>query len=75
VLLLVFDVDHLLAVAAFADVAAAVGLVKVDAVRGESLVAVAALLGLGLHCSYYSNYCFLNIQRCIHLPPYNINNQ
>lgn len=31
-LLLVFDVDHLFAVAAFADVAAAVGLVKVDAV-------------------------------------------
>lgn len=31
-LLLVFDVDHLVAVAAFADVAAAVGLVEVDAV-------------------------------------------
>ena len=57
-LLLVFDVDHLFAVAAFADVAAAVGLVEVDAVRGEGLVAVAALLRLGLHFSYYSNYCF-----------------
>lgn len=43
-LLLVFDVDHLVAVAAFADITAAIGLMKVDAVGGERFVAVAAFL-------------------------------
>jgi len=61
VLLLVFDVDHLVAIAAFADVAAAVSLVEVNAVGGERFVAVAAFLGFGLHFGYYSNYAFRNI--------------
>lgn len=48
-LLLIFDVDHFIAVLALTDVAATVGLMKIDAVDGEGFVAVGALLGLALH--------------------------
>lgn len=58
-LLLFFDIDHLVTVFALADVAPAVGLVKVDAIDGEDLLAVFTLLVLWLHFSYYSNKVFL----------------
>ena len=60
-LLLVFDVDHFFAIFAFTDIAAAVGFVKVDTIAWEHFKAVAALLILGLHFSYYSNILFFYI--------------
>lgn len=58
-LLLFFDVDHLVAVFALADVAATIGLVKVYAIYGKDLFAVFTFLVLWLHFSYYSNKVFL----------------
>lgn len=58
-LLLFLDIDHLVAIFALADVAAAVGLVKVYAIDREDLFAVFAFLVLWLHFSYYSNKVFL----------------
>ena len=39
-LLLIFEVDHFVALLAFANVAAAVGFVKVDSVTGEFFFAI-----------------------------------
>ncbi len=48
-LLLVLDVDHFIAVFTFPNIAAAIGFVEVDAIKGEHLVAVTAFLVLCLH--------------------------
>lgn len=48
VVLLVFDVNHFVALRTLPDVATAVGLVQVDAIHRELLVAVAAFLSLSL---------------------------
>ena len=49
--LLVFDVDHLIAVLTLSDVSAAVSLMEVDSVLGEKFHAIFALLilELGFH--------------------------
>lgn len=64
-LLLFLDVDHLLAVFALADVAPAVGLVKVYTINGEDLFAVFTLLVFWVHFSYYSNKIFSNFYSLI----------
>lgn len=57
-LFLILYVNHFVTLFAQAYVAGAVGLVEIDAVDGEGVVAVGALLGLVLyfHLIYYSNH-------------------
>jgi hypothetical protein len=54
-LLLIFDIDHFLTVFTFANVATAIGLMEVNSINWESLVAVTAFLIFTFHFSYYSN--------------------
>jgi hypothetical protein len=61
VLLLILDIDHLLAIFAFSDVAAAICFMEIDSIDGEGFVAVAALLIFCVHFSYYSNNLLISI--------------
>lgn len=63
-LLLVFDVDHLVALRTFSDVATTVSFMEVDAVDGKTVEAVGTLLGLHFfHLVYFQlafKYIFLS---------------